>query len=117
MNKTRLLPRSRFFYTLIIKNTEARGEGKGLFCSKLDLTHREENGGAGYEYELGSLAYWYEGPSIALIYKASRDQTVVPVVPIGKITSDVSVFEEYGDAIIIELEETEEKQGMAASGS
>lgn len=59
---------------------------------------------AGYEYELGSLAYWYEGPSIALIYKASRDQTVVPVVPIGKITSDVSVFEEYGDTITIELD-------------
>lgn len=60
---------------------------------------------AGYEYELGSLAYWYEGPSIALIYKASRDQTVVPVVPIGKITSDVSVFEEYGGSITIELME------------
>lgn len=59
---------------------------------------------AGYEYELGSLAYWYEGPSIALIYKASRDQTVVPVVPIGKITSDVSFFEEYGDTITIELD-------------
>lgn len=60
---------------------------------------------AGYEYELGSLAYWYEGPSIALIYQASRDETVVPVVPIGRITSDVSVFREYGDAITIELEE------------
>lgn len=58
---------------------------------------------AGYEYELGSLAYWYEGPSIALIYKASRDQTVVPVVPIGKVTSDVSVFENYGGTITIEL--------------
>ena len=60
---------------------------------------------AGYEYELGSLAYWYDGPSIALIYQASREQTVVPVVPIGKITSDVSVFQEYGETIIIELEE------------
>lgn len=59
---------------------------------------------AGYEYELGSLAYWYEGPSIALIYKASRDQTVVPVVPIGKVTSDVSIFEDYGGIITIELE-------------
>ena len=34
--------------------------------------------------------------------KASRDQTVVPN---GKITSDVSVFEEYGDTITIELDE------------
>lgn len=66
--------------------------------------------GGGSEYELGSLAYWYEGPSIALIYKASRDQTVVPVVPIGKITSDVSVFEEYGDAVLIELEEVPDEE-------
>lgn len=27
---------------------------------------------SGYEYELGSLVYWYDGPSIALIYQASR---------------------------------------------
>lgn len=60
---------------------------------------------AGYEYEPGSLAYWYEGPAIALVYHAGRDQTVVPVVPIGKITSDVSVFAKYGETITIELEE------------
>lgn len=76
------------------------------FARAFDLPeHIPRYAKAGYEYELGSLAYWYEGPSIALIYKASRDQTVVPVVPIGKITSDVSVFEEYGDTITIELDE------------
>ena len=76
------------------------------FARAFDLPeHIPRYAKAGYEYELGTLAYWYEGPSIALIYKASRDQTVVPVVPIGKITSDVSVFEEYEDAITIELDE------------
>ena len=76
------------------------------FARAFDLPERiPRYAKAGYEYELGSLAYWYEGPSIALIYQASRDQTIVPVVPIGKITSDVSVFEEYGEFITIELEE------------
>lgn len=76
------------------------------FARAFDLPeHIPRYAKAGYEYELGSLAYWYEGPSIALIYKASRDQTVVPVVPIGKVTSDVSFFEEYGDTITIELDE------------
>ena len=76
------------------------------FARAFDLPeHIPRYAKAGYEYELGSLAYWYEEPSIALIYKASRDQTVVPIVPIGKITSDVSVFEEYGDTITIELDE------------
>lgn len=76
------------------------------FARAFDLPERiPRYAKAGYEYELGSLAYWYEGPSVALIYQASRDQTVVPVVPIGKITSDVSVFQEYGEFITIELEE------------
>lgn len=48
-------------------------------------------------YELGSLAYWFERPSIAIIHNDEREQTVVPVVPIGKITSDVSIFYNYGD--------------------
>ena len=59
----------------------------------------------GYEYELGSLAYWDAGPSIALIYKASRKETIVPVVPVGRITSDVAVFGEYGEVITVELGE------------
>lgn len=76
------------------------------FARAFDLSERiPRYEKAGYEYELGSLAYWYDGPSIALIYKASREETVVPVVPIGKITSDVTVFEEYGETITIELEE------------
>lgn len=56
----------------------------------------------GYQYELGSLAYWDAGPSIALIYEASRKTTIVPVIPIGRITSDVAVFDEYGGVIMVE---------------
>ena len=63
---------------------------------------------SGYEYELGSLAYWYAGPSVALIYQASREETVVPVVPIGKITSDVSCFQDYEAEITIEIEDNHE---------
>ncbi len=76
------------------------------FARAFDLPdHIAEKGMPGYEYELGSLAYWDAGPSIALIYKASREETVVPVVPVGKITSDVSVFEEYAESITIEMVE------------
>ena len=52
-------------------------------------------------YELGSLAYWQPGPSIAMIYEASRTQTVVPVVPIGKITSNLSVLANYSGTITV----------------
>lgn len=76
------------------------------FARAFDLPSRidrYEDEPDGYEYELGNLAYWYDGPSVAIIYEASRDQTVVPVVPFGKITDDVSVFKDYGGEITIEL--------------
>ena len=57
------------------------------FARAFDLSERiAQKGTPGRQYELGSLAYWDEGPSIALIYKESRKETIVPVVPIGKIT-------------------------------
>ena len=76
------------------------------FARAFDLSERiAQKGTPGRQYELGSLAYWDEGPSIALIYKESRKETIVPVVPIGKITSDVSLFEEYGGSITVEIAE------------
>lgn len=76
------------------------------FARAFDLSERiAQKGTPGRQYELGSLAYWDEGPSIALIYKESRKETIVPVVPIGKITSNVSLFEEYGGSITVEIAE------------
>lgn len=56
-------------------------------------------------YEVGGLAYWYEGPSVAIFYSDRLERTVVPVVNIGRITSDVEIFEEYHDMITIEKKE------------
>lgn len=58
-------------------------------------------------YEVGGLAYWYEGPSVAIFYSYRLDRTVVPVVNIGRITSDVKIFEEYHDMITIEKKKEE----------
>lgn len=59
------------------------------------------------EYEQGAIGYWYEGPSIALLYAADEEQTAVPIVKIGKMTSNVSVFETYRDSVRVELVEPE----------
>ena len=59
------------------------------------------------KYEQGAIGYWYEGPSIALLYGADEEQTAVSIVKIGKMTSNVSVFETYRDAVHIELAESE----------
>lgn len=52
-------------------------------------------------YERGGLAYWYEGPSVAIFYSDHLEQTIVEVVTIGRITSDISVFEKYSGSIMI----------------
>ena len=79
------------------------------FARAFDLPEQiAQKGMPGRQYELGSLAYWDEGPSIALIYKKSHKETIVPVVPIGKITSDVSLLEEYGGSITVKIAENVE---------
>ncbi|MGN0108334.1 MAG: cyclophilin-like fold protein [Hominilimicola sp.] len=54
------------------------------------------------EYEAGGLAYWHEGPSIAIFYNHNFDKTVVPVITIGKILNgQESFFENYSGEITI----------------
>ena len=52
-------------------------------------------------YELGGLAYWYPGPSVAIFHSNHLEQTIVPVVTIGRITDDVSIFADYEGSISI----------------
>ena len=54
-------------------------------------------------YELGGLAYWYSGPSVAIFHSDHLEQTLVPVVAIGRITDDVSIFADYEGSISIAL--------------
>lgn len=52
-------------------------------------------------FELGGLAYWYPGPSVAIFHSNHLEQTIVPVVAIGRITDDVSSFADYEGSISI----------------
>lgn len=56
-------------------------------------------------YELGGLAYWHPGPPIAIFHSDHLEQTIVPVVTIGKINDDVSLFAEYEGSVSIEVRE------------
>lgn len=51
--------------------------------------------------ELGGLAYWPEGPAVALFFRDNVERTVVPVYTLGKVLDDVRVFEEYEGSIEI----------------
>ena len=67
-------------------------------------------------YELGSLAYWDEGPSIAIIYNDNREETVVPVTAIGRLDGDVSIFFGYDQPVHIEEVKAEEAPPPAGGG-
>ena len=67
-------------------------------------------------YELGGLAYWDDGPSVAILYNDDLPETIVPVTTIGKIISSVEVFEDYGGAVTIEKAENAPVQ-TAESGT
>ena len=36
------------------------------------------------EYEIGDFGYWAAGPDLAIFYDDIYDQTIVPVIPMGK---------------------------------
>lgn len=54
-------------------------------------------------YELGGLAYWASGPSVAIFHSDHLPQTIVSVVTIGRITDDISLFDHYEGSISISL--------------
>ena len=53
------------------------------------------------QYEQGGLAYWFEGPSVAIFYGDHLQETIVPVVTVGRLTDGVELFEDYGGSITI----------------
>lgn len=57
------------------------------------------------EYLQGGLAYWPNGPAAAIFHGADPEQTAVPVIVIGKLGGDVSVFEDYEGEITLSVRE------------
>ena len=57
------------------------------------------------EYQVGGLAYWPAGNAVA-IFHGEREETAVPVIIIGALEGEVSIFADYeGDVIVSAREE------------
>ncbi|MGN0764846.1 MAG: cyclophilin-like fold protein, partial [Aristaeellaceae bacterium] len=56
-----------------------------------------------HSYELGGLAYWYPGPSVAIFHSDHLEETIVPVVTIGRITDGVGFLADYEGSLSISL--------------
>lgn len=69
------------------------------------------------EYSIGTLAYWPEGPAVAIFFSDHEPQTVVPVIHIGQVHSGAEALADYEGDICIELlpDEDSEEESLSAT--
>ena len=54
-------------------------------------------------YELGNLNYWDDGPSVSIVYHDIYEQTIVPVIPIGKAGNEAKKLSNASGLVTLEL--------------
>lgn len=84
--------------TLIERNSFAKGMTLPARLSSEEETTRE--------YEIGDFGYWDAGPDLAIFYDDIYEQTVVPVIPLGKAASGAERLANTSGTVTLELAET-----------
>lgn len=84
--------------TLIERNSFAKGMTLPEHLSSIEETTRE--------YEIGDFGYWDAGPDLAIFYDDIYEQTVVPVIPLGKAESGAEMLANASGTVTLELVET-----------
>lgn len=54
-------------------------------------------------YELGNLNYWDDGPSVSIVYNDIYEQTIVPIIPIGKAGNEAKKLSNASGLVTLEL--------------
>ena len=83
--------------TLIERNSFAKGMTLPAHLSAEEETTRE--------YEIGDFGYWDAGPDLAIFYDDIYEQTVVPVIPLGKAESGAELLANTSGTVKLELVE------------
>lgn len=83
--------------TLIERNSFAKGMTLPRRLSSGEMTTRE--------YEVGDFGYWDEGPDLAIFYDDIYEQTIVPVIPLGKAESGAEAMSDTSGVVRLELVE------------
>lgn len=85
--------------TLIERSSFAKGMTLPARLSAEEATARE--------YEIGDFGYWDAGPDLAIFYDDIYEQTVVPVIPLGKAGSGAKLLANTSGTVTLELAETD----------
>ena len=88
--------------TLIERNNFAKGMTLPRPLATEEATTRD--------YEIGDFGYWAAGPDLAIFYDDIYEQTIVPVIPMGKAEQGAEAMRNTSGAVTLELmpEEKEE---------
>lgn len=81
--------------TLIERNGFAKGMTLPNTLSSDEPTTRE--------YEIGDFGYWAAGPDLAIFYDDIYEQTIVPVIPLGKAESGAEEMQNTSGTVRLEL--------------
>ena len=49
-------------------------------------------------YELGDIAFWTSGDYFGLLFSYERPKLSAPIIVMGKVTTDLAVFDTFGEA-------------------
>ena len=85
--------------TLIERNEFAKGMTLPRGLSTQEETTRS--------YEIGDFGYWDAGPDLAIFYDDIYEQTIVPVIPLGKADTGAENMRNTSGTVTLERLETE----------
>lgn len=63
-----------------------------------------ENGDIVADFEDGDVTYYPAGPSFAVFFAGEENSSQSGLIRMGKVTSDLSVFEGLGDTVEMRVE-------------
>ena len=78
---------------------ERNGFAKGMTLPR-PLTTAEDTT---REYEIGDLGYWADGADLAIFYDDIYDQTIVPVIPMGKAEAGAEYMRDTSGTVRLDL--------------
>ena len=87
--------------TLIERNEFAKGMTLPRSLDTQEETTRS--------YEIGDFGYWAAGPDLAIFYDDIYEQTIVPVIPMGKAETGAEDMRNTSGTVRLELVENNEQ--------
>lgn len=93
---------SKAFLATLPRTISMSAYGEREYYGRIEAI--SENGSRIPDFEDGDVTYYPAGPSFAVFYANSEQSDLPGLIRMGKLTSDVSVFETLGESVEVRIE-------------